>query len=180
MIKIVSLFVFFITLNTSTSQLKDSVKYSLVFEYIRNSEYIKESFSQYFGKEYQPSICISNQIIKGESIVFLNEIIENDFPNTLNKDSIKNILRNEYNSHNAFIDSNNNFASLYPCCEKNKLIMFFSDIDSNKIYVDIELFTEKIDNYNYITKTLSPTAVLGLFYFKENIITNAYLKKILR
>jgi hypothetical protein len=178
--KILILYTNFLCLSISSQNL-DSVKYTIVYNYIDSSDYVASSFEKYFKSQNETRICISKQLIIGESIAFLKEIIEYEYPNEISKDSIENILWEEYNNQIAFVIDTNCIAKKYfPKIENCNLIVFFSEIDSNKIFVDIELFIDRIDNYKYILNTLSPVAVLGLFYLKENKIDRVYLKKIQR
>jgi len=153
-------------------------EYELAYQYISNSSELINTFSQYNDLQDPMCVCVSNQILKDKPSNFINEILnyEYQFLDSIKRDSIKaNLINNQFKSKKMIIDIDDSL-SLLSKDSVCKLIIFFSKINDNKLFADVEINIEDSYDYYYITSVLSPVTIKFLFYFEENSIKKVFYK----
>ncbi|MCB0724895.1 MAG: hypothetical protein KDC73_09310 [Ignavibacteriae bacterium] len=142
------------------------MKYWNAFNYIKNSSEIKEHFKKYGMNTLR--IKVSSQITHADLIYFLDEVSEYELSdyNSTEKDSILHLWEREYYSKDLVmkIDSSLDRLNSDPYYD---LLVFFSEIENNKLYANIEIFFIYEDLYDIIKYSRSSIVKL-LFYFDEN------------
>ncbi len=146
---------------------QDSLKYAKVIEFVKNSDYLEKAFKQY---QDTLNLCISVQRIYPVYNYFVSEIINYENP-TLSKkikDSLELSLRDK--ELNDSVSNPLQFDVLPDSVHKGKncnLMMYLSDVDSNKIYVEVTLWSEKELTSKFIEWPRSPVGLHYLFYFDD-------------
>ncbi len=146
---------------------QDSLKYKKVIEYVKNSDYLDKAFKQYHDIL---NLCISVQRIYPEYNYFSREIIDYQYPklNDKEKDSLSLSFRQK--NYTDSISNPMEFDMLPDSVHKGKncnLMMYLSDVDSNKIYVEVTLWKENDLTSKIIFNPRSPVGLHYLFYFED-------------
>jgi len=153
---------------------QDSIKYAKVIEFVKNSDYLEKAFKQYHDTL---NLCISVQRIYPSYLYFAYEIINYEYPNLSYKvkDSLESSFRDK--ELNDSISNPMQFDVLPDSVHKGKncnLMMYLSNVDSNKIYVEVTLWNEKELTSNIIEWPRSPVGLHYLFYFDDTNILKVF------
>lgn len=153
-------------------------EYELAYQYIVNSSELINAFDQYTDLHDSMHVCVSSQILKDKPSNFINEIMNYEYQllDSTKKDSIKAIIINKQFKNKKMIIDIDDSLSLLSNCSICKLIIFFSKINDNKLFADVEINIDSSYDYNYITSVLSPVSLKFLFYFEDNSIKKVFHK----
>lgn len=146
---------------------QDSLKYAKVVEHVINSDYLEKAFKQYHATL---NVCLSIQKIYPEYNYFSRDIINYEYP-TLNdeeKDSLNLAFRqknyNDSESNPTEFDMEPDSVHKGNNCN---LMMYLSNVDSNKVYVEVTLWKEEELTSKIIEWPRSPVELHYLFYFED-------------
>lgn len=153
---------------------QDSLMYSKIIDYVSNTEYLSKAFKQYHDSL---NVCVSVQRIYLNYEYFIDEIIDFEYPflDNKKKDILKSDLRYKYNTDS--ISNPLQFAIQPDSVHKGEncnLMMYLSDVDSNKIYVEVTLWKEEELDWKYTLIPRSPVGLHFLFYMSDNDINKVF------